>query len=147
MSKVSPNVVPLLSLLGLVIFGARCIIEAYGTLLDTDLSSIQFQGTNIFATLSWIIAFAASAIWLAKSWRSVYYRKMSFEIEKVVPVVAFVISCSAALVVNNIFHSTSWPNINQDILVSYAFIQLLYSVFMTGKLHLKIRLSSFCLMY
>ncbi len=72
---------------------------------------------------------------------------MSFEIEKVVPVVAFVISCSAALVVNNIFHSTSWPNINQDILVSYAFIQLLYSVFMTGKLHLKIRLSSFCLMY
>ena len=113
-------------MLGLSIFGARCIIEAYATLLYADISSICFQGTNIFATLSWIVAFAASMIWLFKSLRS--------KVEKAIPVLAFVISCSAALVVNNVFHSTTWPNIDQDILVSYAFIQLLYSVFMTGKL-------------
>ena len=132
-NKVSPYA-SLLSLLALAIYGARCITEAYAALLGVNLKAIRFLGTNIFATLSWILALVAAVIWLFKSWRSIDYRQISFQIEKAVPVVVFVVSCGAALAVNNIFHSSTWPNANQDILVGYAFIQLLYSVFMTGKI-------------
>ena len=57
---------------------------------------------------------------------------ISFRFQKVVPVLAFLITAVAALVTNRIFHATVWSEVGEESLVSYAFIQLVYTVFMTG---------------
>ena len=56
----------------------------------------------------------------------------SFRIQKIVPVLAFLITAIACLVTNSVFHATTWSDVSEEILVSYAFIQLVYTVFMTG---------------
>ena len=79
--------------------------------------------------LSWIIALAASIVGLVKMWKSGHFSSISFRFQKAVPVLAFVISAIASIVVNKLFHASTWPAVTEDILVSYAFIQLVYTVF------------------
>jgi hypothetical protein len=79
-----------------------------------------------------MIAFLASVIGLYKLWRSGKFGVLSFRFQKVVPAVAFLITAIACLITNSIFKATTWPDVSEESLVSYAFIQLVYAVFMTG---------------
>eukprot|EP01036_Dinobryon_divergens_P040298 gene40298-53267_t len=128
---VSPVVVPSLCLLALAVFGVRCVFEAYVTLLDFDDTFFRLAGSNIFMVLSWAIALVSSIIGLYKFWKSNMFGLKSFRFQKVVPVLAFLITAIACLVTNSIFHATTWPEVKEENLVSYAFIQLVYTVFMT----------------
>jgi len=133
-SAVSPNLVPSLCLLALSIYGVRCVFEAYITLFDYDDIYFRVAGSNIFMMLSWIVALVVSIIWLYRIWMSGKFTGTNFRFQKVVPVLAFVISAVASIAINSIFHASTWPAVNEEILVSYAFIQLVYTVFMTGML-------------
>jgi len=126
-------VVPSLSLLALAVFGVRCVFEAYVTLLDFDDTPYRFAGSNIFMVLSWVIALVSSIIALYKLWKSKMFAWNSFRFQKVVPALAILITAIASLVTNSIFHATTWPEVREENLVSYAFIQLVYAVFMTGR--------------
>ena len=79
-----------------------------------------------------MMALLASVIWLYKLWISGKFGVMSFRFQKVVPVLAFLITAVACLITNSIFKATTWPDVRKESLVSYAFIQLVYAVFMTG---------------
>ena len=124
--------VPSLCLLALAVFGVRCVFEAYATLLKFDDTPYRVAGSNIFMVLSWILALVSSILGLYKWWRSGMLGLKSFRIQKIVPVLAFLITAIACLVTNSVFHATTWSDVSEEILVSYAFIQLVYTVFMTG---------------
>ena len=109
------------------------MFEAYATLFNYNDRQFHVAGSNIFMTLSWVTALVASIIWLIKLWKSGNFSLISFRFQKVVPVLTFVISAVAALIVNSLFHASTWPAVTEDILVSYVFIQLVYTVFMTGR--------------
>ena len=132
-SAVSPNLVPSLSLLALAIFCVRCIFEAYIiTIFYYDDAPFRVAGSNIFMMLSWITALVASIIGLYKIWKSGKFERVKFRFQKLIPVLSFVISAVASIVINSIFRATTWLAVNEEILVGYAFIQLVYTVFMTG---------------
>ena len=132
-SAVSPNLVPSLSLLALAIFGVRCIFEAYITIFYYDDAPFRVAGSNIFMMLSWITALVASIIGLYRIWKSGKFERVKFRFQKLIPVLSFVISAVASIVINSIFRATTWLAVNEEILVGYAFIQLVYTVFMTGR--------------
>jgi hypothetical protein len=129
---VSPVIVPTLCLLSLTLFGVRCVFEAYATLFHFDDAPYRLAGSNVFMVLSWVVAFCASMLGLYNLCTNGKFRVSSCRLQKLIPVLSFIVSAIAALATRRIFHATSWPNTGEDCLVSYAFIQLLYSVFMTG---------------
>ena len=124
--------VPSLCLLALAVYGVRCVFEVYITLFNFDETPYRIAGSNVFMVMSWIIALIASIIWLYKLWRSGKIAWVSFKFQKIVPVLTFCITAVAAVVINSVFHATTWPDVREESLVSYAFIQLVYTVFMTG---------------
>lgn len=132
-TAVSPVVVPTLCLLALTVFGVRCVFEAYVTLLHFDDTPFRLAGSSVFMILSWAIALCASILGLYQLWTKGKFGPSSCRFQKLVPVVSFIVSAIAALVTNRIFRASSWPNVGEDCLVGYAFIQLVYSVFMTGR--------------
>jgi hypothetical protein len=131
-SVVSPVFVPALCLLALSSFGVCCVLEAYVTLFDFDDAPFRLAGANVFLVLSWVIGLCALMLALYKMWKAGKFASASFKFEKLVPVISFVISAIAALTINRLFHVTLWPDIGEECLVGYAFIQLVYSLFMTG---------------
>ena len=108
------------------------MFEAYVTLLKFDDTPYRMAGSNIFMVLSWTVALVSSILGLYKLWRSEKITLVSFRFQKIVPVLAFLITAIACLITNSVFHATTWSNVSEEILVSYAFIQLVYTVFMTG---------------
>lgn len=109
------------------------MFEAYVTLLHFDGSPYRMAGSNIFMVLSWIIALVSSVLGLHKLWGSGLFALKSFRFQHLVPVLAFLISAVASVVTNSVFKATTWPDVSEESLVSYAFIQLVYTVFMTGE--------------
>ena len=108
------------------------MFEAYITLFNFDGAPLRVAGSNVFMVLSWMMALLASVVWLYKLWISGKFGVMSFRFQKVVPVLAFLITAVACLITNSIFKATTWPDVREESLVSYAFIQLVYAVLMTG---------------
>ena len=125
---------PSLFLLALAVFGVRCVFEAYVVFLNIDDGPFRLAGSNVFMVLSWAIALLSCIIGLYKLKTSGKIGWISFRFQKVVPVLAFLITAVASVVTNSIVHATTWPAVGEESLVSYAFIQLVYTVFITGDL-------------
>ena len=106
--------------------------EAYAILFDFDDAPFRLAGSNVFMVSSWVIALCVAMLALYKMWKTGKFASASFKFEKLVPVVSFVISAIAALTINKLFHAATWRDVGEECLVGYAFIQLVFSLFMTG---------------
>lgn len=137
--KKSANLVPISLVTSFLIYGIRGVIEIYEVLLNLDINSVIWGGTNIFSILSWSMALVGGVYYIYRHYQmkadqSIASTVITFsEYQVFVFLISLVIAVFAIIISNIVLGANRWQDMNEGSLTSYAFIQLMFVVLLTGK--------------